>query len=98
MSSFKKFFKLVVLIVLFLMGAKLIFDIFYGQYSLSESAKLEDLIEKKEIELETITLENENLKEEISNLKNNEEYVEHIARENLGLIKEDEIYIDEDPE
>ena len=54
--------------------------------------------EKKEIELETITLENENLKEEISNLKNNEEYVEHIARENLGLIKEDEIYIDEDPE
>ena len=52
MSSFKKFFKLVVLIVLFVIGAKLIFDIFYGQYSLSESAKLEDLIEKKEIELE----------------------------------------------
>ena len=98
MSSFKKFFKLVVLLVLFVIGVKLIFDIFYGQYSLSESAKLEDLIEKKEIELETITLENENLKEEISNLKNNEEYVEHIARENLGLIKEDEIYIDEDPE
>ena len=98
MSSFKKFFKLVVLLVLFVIGVKLIFDIFYGQYSLSESAKLEDLIEKKEIELEIINLENENLKEEISNLKNNEEYVEHIARENLGLIKEDEIYIDEDPE
>ena len=45
-----------------------------------------------------ISAENENLKDEISLLKNNNEYVEHIARENLGLIKEDEEFIDDDPD
>ena len=45
-----------------------------------------------------ISNENEFLKEEISLLKNNDEYVEHIARENLGLIKDEEEYIDDEPE
>ena len=45
-----------------------------------------------------ISEENETLKDEIKLLKNNDEYVEHVARENLGLIKEAEEYIDEEPD
>ena len=53
---------------------------------------------KSYIEPIEISDENESLKEEISLLKNNDEYVEHIARENLGLIKEEEEYINDEPE
>ena len=73
-------------------------DIFFGQFSFQENKKLETLIEEKEGELVNIAEENETLKEEIKLLKNNDEYVEHVARENLGLIKEDEEYIDEEPD
>ena len=72
-------------------------DIFFGQFSFQENEKLETLIDKKEDELIKISEENETLKDEIKLLKNNDEYVEHVARENLGLIKEGEEYIDEEP-
>ena len=73
-------------------------DIFFGQFSFQENEKLETLIDKKEDELVKISEENETLKDEIKLLKNNDEYVEHVARENLGLIKEGEEYIDEEPD
>ena len=76
----------------------LIRDIFFGQFSFQENEKLETLIDKKEDELIKISEENETLKDEIKLLKNNDEYVEHVARENLGLIKEGEEYIDEEPD
>ena len=76
----------------------LIRDIFFGQFSFQENEKLETLIDKKEDELVKISEENETLKDEIKLLKNNDEYVEHVARENLGLIKEGEEYIDEEPD
>ena len=66
--------------------------------SFHENEKLETLIDKKEDELVKISEENETLKDEIMLLKNNDEYVEHVARENLGLIKEGEEYIDEEPD
>ena len=65
---------------------------------MNENKKLESLLNKKEKELIEISIENESLKEEIDLLKNNDEYVEHIARENLGLIKEEEEYINYEPE
>ena len=86
---------LTLLIVIFM---SVLVDIFFGQFSLQENRKLETLIDGKEDELANIVEENEALKEEIILLKNNDEYVEHIARENLGLIKEGEEYIDEQPE
>ena len=76
----------------------LIRDIFFGQFSFQENEKLETLIDKKEDELIKISEENETLKDEIKLLKNNDEYVEHVARENLGLVKEGEEYIDEEPD
>ena len=98
MSSFKKILKFLILLFMVILSASLVYDILYGQFSLNENKKIESLISKKEKELIDISNENEFLKEEISLLKNNDEYVEHIARENLGLIKDEEEYIDDEPE
>ena len=98
MSTVKKFFRYLALVVLIVILISLIRDIFFGQFSFQENEKLETLIDKKEDELVKISEENETLKDEIKLLKNNDEYVEHVARENLGLIKEGEEYIDEEPD
>ena len=98
MSTVKKFFRYLALVLLLVILISLIRDIFFGQFSFQENEKLETLIDKKEDELIRISEENETLKDEIKLLKNNNEYVEHVARENLGLIKEGEEYIDEEPD
>ena len=98
MSNTKKFFRYLVLVLLIIILISLIKDIFFGQFSLQENEKLETLIDKKEDELVKISEENETLKDEIKLLKNNDKYVEHVARENLGLVKEGEEYIDEEPD
>ena len=98
MSTAKKFFRYLALVLLIVILISLIRDIFFGQFSFQENEKLETLIEKKEDELVKISEENETLKDEIKLLKNNDEYVEHVARENLGLIKEGEEYINEEPD
>ena len=98
MSNAKKFFRYLVLVLLIIILISLIRDIFFGQFSFQENEKLETLIDKKEDELVNISEENETLKDEIKLLKNNDEYVEHVARENLGLVKEGEEYIDEEPD
>ena len=98
MSTVKKFFRYLALVLLIIISISLIRDIFFGQFSFQENEKLETLIDKKEDELVKISEENEILKDEIKLLKNNDEYVEHVARENLGLIKEGEEYIDEEPD
>jgi|TARA_B100001248_G_scaffold141815_1_gene106492 cell division protein FtsB len=98
MSTVKKFFRYLALVLLIVILISLIRDIFFGQFSFQENEKLETLIDKKEDELVKISEENETLKDEIKLLKNNDEYVEHVARENLGLIKEGEEYIDEEPD
>ena len=90
MSTVKKFFRYLALVLLIIFLVSLIRDIFFGQFSFQENEKLETLIDKKEDELIKISEENETLKDEIKLLKNNDEYVEHVARENLGLIKEGE--------
>ena len=98
MSTVKKFFRYLALVLLIVILISLIRDIFFGQFSFQENEKLETLIDKKEDELIKISEENETLKDEIKLLKNNDEYVEHVARENLGLVKEGEEYIDEEPD
>ena len=98
MSTAKKIFRYSALVLLIIILIGLIRDIFFGQFSFQENEKLETLIDKKEDEMVKISEENETLKDEIKLLKNNDEYIEHVARENLGLIKEGEEYIDEEPD
>ena len=98
MNTAKKVVRYLALTLLIVIFMSVLGDIFFGQFSLQENRKLEILIDEKEDELANIAEENETLKDEIILLKNNDEYVEHVARENLGLIKEDEEYIDEEPD
>jgi len=98
MSTAKKIFRYSALVLLIIILISLIRDIFFGQFSFQENEKLETLIDRKEDEMVKISEENETLKDEIKLLKNNDEYIEHVARENLGLIKEGEEYIDEEPD
>ena len=76
----------------------LLYDIFLGDYSFSQQAELEELVNIKEEELSEISNENQNIKTEIQFIKDNDEYLELIAREELGLVREDEEYIDDEPE
>ena len=56
------------------------------------------MVNIKEEELLKISNENQNIKTEILFIKDNDEYVELIAREELGLVREGEEYIDDEPE
>ena len=76
----------------------LLYDIFLGDYSFSQQAELEELVNIKEEELSKISNENQNIKTEIKFIKDNDEYLELIAREELGLVREGEEYIDDEPE
>jgi len=76
----------------------LLYDIFLGDYSFSQQAELEELVNIKEEELSKISNENQNIKTEIQFIKDNDDYLELIAREELGLVREGEEYIDDEPE
>ena len=76
----------------------LLYDIFLGDYSFSQQAELEELVNIKEEELSEISNENQNIKTEIQFIKDNDDYLELIAREELGLVREGEEYIDDEPE
>ena len=85
-STVKIFVATILVIIIFFIFR----DIFYGQFSFSKNEEIEKLILEKESELQVIHQENQNLKEEIELLKNNEDHIKKIAEEDLGLIKNDE--------
>ena len=76
----------------------LLYDIFFGDYSFSQQAELKELVNIKEEELSKISNENQNIKTEIQFIKDNDDYLELIAREELGLVREGEEYVDDEPE
>ena len=76
----------------------LLYDIFFGDYSFSQQAELKEVVNIKEEEISQISNENQNIKTEIQFIKDNEDYLELIAREELGLVREGEEYIDDEPE
>lgn len=76
----------------------LLYDIFFGDYSFSQQRELKEVVNIKEEELSKISNENQNIKTEIQFIKDNDDYLELIAREELGLVREGEEYIDDEPE
>lgn len=59
---------------------------------------MKEVVNIKEEELSKISNENQNIKTEIQFIKDNDDYLELIAREELGLVREGEEYIDDEPE
>ena len=90
MNSSRNAVKIFVATILVIIIFFIFRDIFYGQFSFSKNEEIEKLILEKESELQAIYQENQDLKEEIKLLKNNEDHIKKIAEEDLGLIKNDE--------
>ena len=90
MNSSRNTVKIFVATILVIIIFFIFRDIFYGQFSFSKNEEIEKLILEKESELQVIHQENQDLKEEIELLKNNEDRIKKIAEEDLGLIKNDE--------
>tara|TARA_B100000965_G_scaffold380164_1_gene376492 strand:+ start:402 stop:686 length:285 start_codon:yes stop_codon:yes gene_type:complete len=82
--------KIIVVVILIIITSFISLDIFHGKFSFSNNEKIKNLISEKENELEVIFQDNEDLKEEIYLLKNNEDHIKKIAEDYLGLVKDDE--------
>ena len=76
----------------------ILYDILFGTYSINSNNKISNVVISKEKELTKINNENMELIEKIDSIKNDESYVENIAREEFGLIKEGEEYFEIEPE
>ena len=87
-----------VLIFLSIVIALISYDILFGTYSINSNKKISNVVVSKEKELTKINIENTELIEKIDSIKNDESYVENMAREEFGLIKEGEEYFEIEPE
>ncbi len=68
------------------------YRLWFAEGGLAEASRLRELLTKAEAENAELTLRNDALAREVMALQNGMEAVEKSARENLGLIKEGEIY------
>ena len=86
------------IIFLSIVIALISYDILFGTYSINSNKKISNVVFSKERELTKINNENTELIEKIDSIKNDESFVENMAREEFGLIKEDEEYFEIEPE
>ncbi|MFL2695739.1 MAG: septum formation initiator family protein [Gammaproteobacteria bacterium] len=86
------------IIFLSIVIALISYDILLGTYSINSNNKISNVVISKEKELTKINNENTELIEKIDSIKNDESYVENMAREEFGLIKEGEEYFEIEPE
>ena len=86
------------IIFLSIVIALISYDILFGTYSINSNNKISNVVISKEKELSKINNENTELIEKIDSIKNDESYVENMAREEFGLINEGEEYFEIEPE
>ena len=86
------------IIFLSIVIALILYDILFGTYSINSNNKISNVVISKEKQLAKINNENAELIEKIDSIKNDDSYVENMAREEFGLIKEDEEYFEIEPE
>ena len=86
------------IIFLSIVIALISYDILFGTYSINSNNKISNVVISKEKQLAKINNENAELIEKIDSIKNDDSYVENMAREEFGLIKEGEEYFEIEPE
>ena len=86
------------IIFLSIVIALILYDILFGTYSINSNNKISNVVISKEKQLTKINNENAELIEKIDSIKNDDSYVENMAREEFGLIKEGEEYFEIEPE
>jgi len=90
MKELKGRFKYLIVVLIFIILMITYYTVF-GERGILQLRKLERNTEKIKASTEKIKQENENLKNEIELLQGDDQYIERIAREDLGLVREDEI-------
>lgn len=78
------------LLVLIILGLQI--RLWIGPGSMSEISRLNESIGEQETENATLETRNDDLLNEVEELKNGTDAIEEIARQELGLIKEGETY------
>ena len=68
------------------------YTLWFGKGGLRDVGKLKDQIAAQEHELETLRVRNSELAAEVSDLKQGLDAVEEIARSEMGMVKEGEIF------
>ena len=86
------------IIFLSIVIALILYDILFGTYSINSNNKISNVVISKEKQLTKINNQNAELIEKIDSIKNDDSYVENMAREEFGLIKEGEEYFEIEPE
>lgn len=79
------------LVVFLLFGVFIILIAFLGDYGIFAFQDLQQKKEKLVAEIQTLKNKEQALLEEIHALKNNPEYIEVLARKELGLVRPDEV-------
>ena len=97
-NKINSFITVIGIILLLIAITFILYDILFGTFSINSNNKISSVIILKEKELTKINNENVDLIEKIDSVKNDESYVENIAREEFGLIKEGEEYFEIEPE
>jgi cell division protein FtsB len=64
---------------------------FFGEHGLIDTLRIYREVRILEARIEKIKSENTKLEEEINRLKNDKDYIEELARKNLGMVGENEI-------
>ncbi len=86
----KKIHKILVACLFFLTLSLILYDMFFGKMGLLEYLTLKKQYEMLEEKREGVSQDIERMEKEETNLKNNLNYIEDIARKDLGLIRERE--------
>jgi cell division protein FtsB len=89
MKKKHKFFIAAALVVIAFMGGMIIF----GDYGVTDLYQLKDRRDRLRQVNETLAMENIRLINQLERLKSDPQYIETIARDELGLIGKDEIII-----
>jgi len=89
-AEHKKRSRLLFAAVIFAAGS-LLFSFFFGELGLAHFFTMKKVANRYRQEIKTITQQNQELAEEIRALKQDPLYIERLARERLGFVKQGEI-------
>ena len=90
MEMIKKYKRAILATALILVISLLVFDILFGRMGLFEYRREKARYENQETQKQSLDGEIEMMKKEVEDLRNNLDYIEEIARKDLGLLKDAE--------
>lgn len=79
-------------LICFIIFISLQYSLFFSQNSVISYYYLKNKVEKDKLDLANIARKNKSLTTDIKNIRNDKNSLEIYARENLGLIKENETF------